>query len=169
MWNDARIARLREFVEEGTSSALIAVELNGQAHTLGFLTRNAIIGKIYRLGLIRPDRETKSRLKSGPKKNGSPSVNRIKRLMAMREEPKMNGTTLPNLPLRAVPRLDEVATPHKLRFNQLTFRDGEPAECRWPLGGIYDRAEFFCGAPVVLGKSFCLAHCKRAFARPQDH
>jgi hypothetical protein len=37
--------------------------------------------------------------------------------------------------------------------------------CRWPLGGTWEHAEFFCGETVVPGCSWCKEHQKRAYAR----
>lgn len=43
-WNDARVETLRDLYNEGHSATVIA-------KTLGDVTRNAVIGKIHRLGL----------------------------------------------------------------------------------------------------------------------
>jgi hypothetical protein len=43
--------------------------------------------------------------------------------------------------------------------------DLRPNRCRWPLGGLWDRVEFFCGKPADGGCSYCREHRKRAFSR----
>jgi len=37
--------------------------------------------------------------------------------------------------------------------------------CRFPLGGPWDRVEFFCGEPTRAGCSWCPEHRKRVFSR----
>ena len=37
--------------------------------------------------------------------------------------------------------------------------------CRWPLGGTWAPAEFFCGEPAIAGCSWCKEHRQRAYAR----
>jgi hypothetical protein len=37
--------------------------------------------------------------------------------------------------------------------------------CRWPLGGAWEHAEFFCGEPIVSGCSWCKEHRLRAYSR----
>jgi hypothetical protein len=37
--------------------------------------------------------------------------------------------------------------------------------CRFPLGGPWDRVEFFCGEPTGAGCSWCAEHRKRVFSR----
>ena len=37
--------------------------------------------------------------------------------------------------------------------------------CRFPLGGPFERVEFFCGKPTKAGCSWCSEHRKRVFSR----
>jgi hypothetical protein len=41
----------------------------------------------------------------------------------------------------------------------------KPGSCRWPLGRLLDRVEFFCGEPAITGCPYCIEHRQRAFAR----
>ena len=41
----------------------------------------------------------------------------------------------------------------------------KPGSCRWPLGRLLDRVEFFCGEPAITGCPYCLEHRQRAFTR----
>ncbi|HEX2136037.1 MAG TPA: GcrA family cell cycle regulator [Microvirga sp.] len=38
--------------------------------------------------------------------------------------------------------------------------------CHWPLGGLSERVEFFCGEPTKPGRPYCAEHQRRAFVRP---
>jgi len=39
--------------------------------------------------------------------------------------------------------------------------------CKFPLGGIDDAPEQFCGEPAVEGKPYCFECAKRAYTRPE--
>jgi len=43
------------------------------------------------------------------------------------------------------------------RFLDLKHRD-----CRWPLGGLMEKPEFFCGAPRDDIKPYCAEHARSA-------
>ena len=58
MWTDERVALLKKRWADGFSTQLIADELGG-------VTRNAVIGKVHRLGL--EERETKVAKEMGPR------------------------------------------------------------------------------------------------------
>ena len=54
-WTDERVESLKKFWQEGLSASQIASRIGG-------VTRNAVIGKVHRLGLA--GRATTSRMKS---------------------------------------------------------------------------------------------------------
>lgn len=43
--------------------------------------------------------------------------------------------------------------------------DLRPSNCHWPLGGLFEHVEFFCGEPTEPGCPYCEDHRKRAFVR----
>jgi hypothetical protein len=45
------------------------------------------------------------------------------------------------------------------------LRNLRKTSCRWPLGGMWEHVEFFCGEPALPGCSWCTEHRKRAFSR----
>ena len=47
-----------------------------------------------------------------------------------------------------------------------TLADLGPDQCRWPLGGLKDRAEEFCGEPTAKDKTYCKTHHARAYLKP---
>ena len=49
-WTDERVELLKKLWADGLSASQIAAELGG-------VTRNAVIGKVHRLGLLRPRQE----------------------------------------------------------------------------------------------------------------
>ena len=52
--------------------------------------------------------------------------------------------------MKAPPRLDDLG----------------PDQCRWPLGDPKQRAEAFCGEPIVPDKPYCAEHCAKAYLKP---
>jgi hypothetical protein len=45
----------------------------------------------------------------------------------------------------------------------IAFAQLKMTSCRWALGGPWERAERFCGEPVVPGRSWCAEHHTRAY------
>ena len=45
-----------------------------------------------------------------------------------------------------------------------TFSDLLPGQCQYPLGGLLEKPEEWCGKPIYPGKPYCQEHCKLAYA-----
>jgi hypothetical protein len=52
----------------------------------------------------------------------------------------------------------------QVRLPDLTFRI-----CRSPLGGTFEKAQFFCGEPAVGGGSWCEEYRKSVYAQVPLH
>ena len=120
-WNDERVELLKKLWAEGLSASQIAGRLGG-------VTRNAVIGKVHRLGLS--GRATTSRMKSH-----RPRV----RASAKRNGKSRFGST-GNPALRAlyhqeqqpyVPPEEEIFIPEDQRKSIQTLMENH---CRWPIG-----------------------------------
>jgi hypothetical protein len=104
-------------------------------------SRNAIIGKLYRLGL-------RARIAIGAK-------TKLKR-PRQRNKPiffKGDIVTEPEPPILTNPKL---------------LMALEPCDCRWPGAGRGPEM-LYCGAPAHDGHSYCLAHCRIAFQPRLSH
>lgn len=153
-WNDETIAELRRMWSEGMSASQVARQLGGG------LTRNAVIGKVHRLGLS--GREAPSRPRSlGGRPPGSKTQNRTAAVAApasaivaaIAASPAKPAAIVvaPPLPL---PRPAEVCE-EKASATILTL--GEHA-CRWPIGDP-DQGDFgFCGARRLGRGPYCEGH-----------
>lgn len=158
-WNDERVEALKKLWADGLSASQIAGRLGG-------VTRNAVIGKVHRLGLA--GRATTSRMKS----HRSPRVRAVqaaKRGGLMRTRP--NG--LPNSPLRSlylsdtepyVPPAEELVIPLNERKYIQTLTE---TCCRWPIGDPQQPDFHFCGRKKIPGLPYCEVHARRAFQPPQ--
>jgi GcrA cell cycle regulator len=157
-WTDERVESLKKLWQEGLSASQIAGRLGG-------VTRNAVIGKVHRLGLA--GRATTTRMKSHRPR-------RIPAAPRPRPPQKTSRFNAPPLsPLRELyraegegwtPPVEEVVIPlhERKTLNQLT-----ESCCRWPIGDPQDADFHFCARKKVPGLPYCETHARRAFQPPQ--
>jgi GcrA cell cycle regulator len=125
-WNDKTIARLTAMWNEGVSGGQIAEALG--------LSKNAVIGKIHRLGLSRrPNPITR---RSEPR----PPSKQIRAQALLVTTPVPESRKAPIFQMPSVVRLSE------------------SAQCRWPLGDPRLPGFCFCEAPRESMKSYCPEH-----------
>ena len=156
-WNDERVDLLKKLWADGLSASQIAGRLGG-------VTRNAVIGKVHRLGLS--GRATTSRMKSHRPRVRTQASNN-KRLMKPRFA-NVGNPALRNLYLGDtepyVPPAEEVVIPLKERKYIQTLTE---TCCRWPIGDPQLADFHFCGKGKIAGLPYCEAHARRAFQPPQ--
>ncbi|MBI3675154.1 MAG: GcrA cell cycle regulator [Proteobacteria bacterium] len=136
-WTDDRVEQLKSLWTEGLSASQIA-------RALGGVTRNAVIGKVHRLGLAgraTPTRSDRPRLPSAPK-------------VSMR-------TYAPEPP---VVEEDPVTLEDGSHATVLTIND---RMCRWPIGDPAENEFHFCGRKPKNGSPYCEAHARKAY-QPQQ-
>ncbi len=110
-WNDERVETLKNFWQEGLSASQIAGRLGG-------VTRNAVIGKVHRLGLS--GRATTSRMKSHrPRRSMA-----INKRIASNNKPRFAQTGNPALRQLYqgdaepyVPQIEELVIPEKAQVH----------------------------------------------------
>lgn len=134
LWTEERLTELKARHEQGESSGEIAYAM----HT----SRNAVIGKLHRLGLRTA--------RGAPQRTNRARRRRRKPLMVVKM-PRLLPDVLPiELPL------DEFEHPKPL----IELTD---AECHWP--GRGSPATEFCAAPVFPGRPYCARHTLAAYTR----
>ena len=152
-WTEDRVEVLKKLWAEGHSASQIAKELGG-------VTRNAVIGKVHRLGLS--GRATPSR-----------PVKRPPRLARPKPRIQPDGSVITPKPQRVVAEAplkqnEKVAMlaampPQPLADGEaatiLTLRD---SMCKWPIGDPADPKFAFCGRKSTSGP-YCAEHGKVAF------
>ena len=172
-WTDDRVEILKKMWGEGQSASQIAKELGG-------VTRNAVIGKVHRLGLsnrattgtaAKPDAKPKAEIKPKP----APKPEKPEMRTEAAAPPKSNlparrqiipaGQPLPPQPSaneispEALAKVNEVEKKaKKIGLMELTERT-----CKWPVGDPATEDFWFCGLPVKQGKPYCEAHVGVAF------
>lgn len=126
-WTDARIADLAKWWDEGFSCSQIAAKL-------GNATRNAVIGKVHRMGL------------SGRGAGTLPTL-AIRRVRAAQpKEPPVRKRQFTVRQIEAL-RCVEIIPRH------IVLADLEPGDCRYPYG---EGPFTFCGNATTA--SYCDAH-----------
>ncbi|MEZ5926305.1 MAG: GcrA family cell cycle regulator [Hyphomicrobiaceae bacterium] len=155
-WTDERVEALKKLWAEGLSASQIASRL-------GEVTRNAVIGKVHRLGLS--GRTTTSRVKSVRPRR---SVARTKRQRLLRFQPQSPGRDLLPLPLDAdgavFREVEELVIPVEERKSIQSLVE---SSCRWPIGDPQHEDFHFCGRDRMTGLPYCEFHARRAFQPAQ--
>ncbi|MGB3720297.1 MAG: GcrA cell cycle regulator [Proteobacteria bacterium] len=157
-WTDERVEQLKRLWAEGLSASQIASRLGG-------VTRNAVIGKIHRLGLS--GRATTSRTKSHrsrPRPNTVPTAKRTaKTRFAGVGNPALRALYQPEVE-SFVPPAEEIEIPvhERKTLQQLT-----ESSCRWPIGDPQSEDFHFCNRTKVPGLPYCEVHARRAYQPPQ--
>ena len=185
-WTDERVETLKRMWNEGQSASQIAKELGG-------VTRNAVIGKVHRLGLSNrvggghdEDEAAPAPVAAATKPEPAPRPDPAPRSEAPRPAapsaapaaPASNVTTLPvrkaiipaGQPLPPQPSLNEIS-PEALasvrevekRAKRLTLMELTERTCKWPIGDPATEDFWFCGLPSLPGKPYCEAHVGVAF------
>jgi GcrA cell cycle regulator len=153
-WTDDRVETLKRLWADGLSGGEIARRL--------VITRNAVIGKVYRLGL--PGRVTTSR------RNYESQVRAGKRTRLRPHLPKMakTATQLAEIAARSGAAAErqtnqagsDLVVPPDQRKQLL---DLERGDCRWPYGtGTKADPYYFCCHKAIPGKSYCDFHNARS-------
>jgi GcrA cell cycle regulator len=153
-WNDERVDVLKKLWADGLSASQIAGRLGG-------VTRNAVIGKVHRLGLS--GRATTSRLKTRPRVR----VPANRRIMKQRLPGGVANSPLRSLYLSDepyVPPAEELVIPLAERKYIQTLTE---SCCRWPIGDPQQPEFHFCGKAKIPGLPYCEVHARRAFQPPQ--
>ena len=154
-WTDERVELLAKLWNEGLSASQIAAELGGG------VSRNAVLGKIHRLGLAERGK-AQTAATARVRKPARPAD-----AVAAEEAPKPEQAPAPR---RAAPQLvadgltahrpEQVVVPLSERVTIMELRE---FMCRWPLGDP-TTAEFrFCGARAITGLPYCGAHAQVAY------
>ncbi len=164
-WTDERVETLKKMWSEGQSASQIAKELGG-------VTRNAVIGKVHRLGLSNragssaPAPEKKTAKAAAPKaKATKPSEKVIEVTVTPRKPIVPAGQPLPPQPSANEISPEALATVREVEktAKRIGLMDLTERTCKWPIGDPATDDFWFCGLSVQQGKPYCEAHVGVAF------
>ncbi len=172
-WTDERVELLKKMWTEGQSASQIAKELGG-------VTRNAVIGKVHRLGLSNRAGATPAKAEAKPAK-AEPKPKPQPKTEPAREakpEPVAEAKPIParkaiipaGQPLPPQPSANEISPEALAKVNEvekkakkLSLMELTERTCKWPVGDPATEDFWFCGLPVQQGKPYCEAHVGVAF------
>ncbi|RJF70894.1 GcrA family cell cycle regulator [Rhodopseudomonas palustris] len=153
-WTDERVAQLTRLWEGGLTASQIAAEL-------GQVSRNAVVGKVHRLGLSgRPIRPA----------SGAPRPRRAETTRPVRWTPQTAPRRTAAPPFAAVaaavdPAIDAARVPPGQRLSLLGLDD---SNCHWPFGDPATHEFFFCGGRALPGLPYCAHHVRLAYRAGDD-
>jgi len=184
-WSDERVAILKKMWLDGNSASEIA-------KALGNITRNAVIGKVHRLGLSNRDtnvskagatsnkavkdvkRGRPPKINKEPKKRGRPQ--KIKGPKDFNESTTERGKPISasgttgrsnDSKLEVVSDLSEETLKDLLKVEmkskKISLMDLTERTCKWPIGDPATDAFWFCGHEAEPGKPYCKTHISIAF------
>src|SRR5580704_884564 len=145
-WTAERIEQLRNFVVTGLTCSQIAAEIG--------VTRNAVIGKIHRLGLS-PARPAGAPARSCPPRVGHPRSSPSSRLL------RLIGAQAPGVAHDAAAALTPIDSAQRCSLLEIA-----QDKCHWPIGDPHAADFAFCGNEAVTGFSYCAGHARMAYRVP---
>jgi GcrA cell cycle regulator len=151
---ESNVELLKQLYAEGHAASHIAARIGG-------VTRNAVIGKAHRLGLLGtapPKLKQSMRQRSRQKRSEqskwrrhmSTRQNRVAELFEA--EPVTQTEPEIFIPVGQRKKLTELA---------------DIGECKWPIGDPREPDFHFCAGKQVRGLPYCDFHARRAFQPPQ--
>lgn len=154
-WTDDRVEQLKKLWESGLSASQIAAEL-------GNITRNAVIGKVHRLGLSGRAKSPSSAAPRQRKVRAPQHMMRISRPMA-------RGNTALAHAFETEAEPDPIAFDNVVPMNQRrTLLELTEDTCHWPVGDPGSTEFFFCGGKALGGLPYCAHHSRVAYQPAGD-
>ena len=177
-WNDERVELLKKLWADGMTASQISAALGG-------VTRNAVIGKIHRLGLsgrtkttgdgapagsvvpeveaesLPPVQETVAEAAPVVPEPVAPPVHQPRILMA---EPELEPVRPAPVIRPAAPK-SEVVVPVVERTTTMSLTANA---CRWPIGDPGSEGFHFCGKRSQPGIPYCTEHARIAYQPSAD-
>lgn len=152
-WSDDRVESLKKLWEAGLSCSQIAAEL-------GSVTRNAVIGKIHRLGLggraKSPSSAAPRKRKARPQQHTMRTARPKSKLAAAFEI--VGGTDYD----------DSSALEAAVESRRVSLMDLTESNCHWPIGTPGAEDFCFCGNGSLTGLPYCSGHCRLAYRPAAD-
>jgi GcrA cell cycle regulator len=162
-WTDETVEQLKQHWIDGKSASQIASLLgNG-------VTRNAVIGKVHRLGLAGRAK-TPGASVPRPRRVAPPPAHRMAPQRIASHAPRMvrGATALALAPETLTeleqPEFESVVVPMSLRVTIVELKE---SMCRWPLGDPATSEFRYCGSPTAAGP-YCTYHGGLAYQPAQE-
>jgi len=177
-WTEERVELLRQLWLDGKSASQISAALGAG------LTRNAVIGKVHRLGLAGRAKAPQAQHNAGaaaPKAQAAPRRTSVATAAGAAGRPAtgaqiatptvVHGNTALAVTREAAPsaqpvRIEkEVVVPLSLRVTIVELKE---SMCRWPLGDPSSPEFRYCGSPAYGATPYCKHHGALAYQPAQE-
>ena len=184
-WDDERVAILKKMWLEGNSASEIAKEL-------GNITRNAVIGKVHRLGLsnretnISKSGSTPTKAIKNVKRGRPPKASKETKKISRPEKSKSTKvfdekindedksvSSLASSKLSSDSKLEIVSDLSEetlknllkveMKSKKISLMELTERTCKWPIGDPATDTFWFCGHESEPGKPYCKTHISIAF------
>jgi GcrA cell cycle regulator len=153
-WTDERVEMLKKLWADGLSASQIAAELGG-------ITRNAVIGKVHRLGLSG---RAKAPSSAGPRARKTRAPSHVFRSIrnALRGNTALAAHAVAAYEAEIEPEPEplENIIPIGQRCSILELSDDK---CHWPIGDPGHADFAFCGGKSIIGLPYCAYHARIAY------
>jgi GcrA cell cycle regulator len=163
-WTDEIVEQLKQHWIDGKSASQIAGLLgNG-------VTRNAVIGKVHRLGLAGRAKTPGAAALRPPRRSAPPHMPRVAGPRLSHAPRMTRGATALAFAPHALPELEQqqefesVVVPMSLRVTIIELKE---SMCRWPLGDPATSEFRYCGSPTASGP-YCAYHGGLAYQPAQE-
>lgn len=150
-WTDERVELLKKLWMEGLSASQIAAEL-------GSVTRNAVIGKVHRLGLSGRAKSTSSSSRPKRPQRNSTFGGRSTRSAQRKSGGDFQVPATTTREPASRPVAIEAPEPLKLELVQLNEQT-----CKWPIGDPAQEDFHFCGHSTKEASPYCAFHSRMAY------
>ena len=137
-WNQQKVDDLKKLWNEGVATSRIGEQL-------GF-TKNAVIGKAFRLGLER--RQNSRKKTSQPASLSSTTLYR-----------ETSNTTA----YTTTTKKESIRRREKFSFKKSIVGTGNFKSCQWPIGDPLKEGFHYCGCQNIPTKPYCIEHYKKAY------
>ena len=136
-WNQQKVEDLKKLWNDGVATSRIGEQL-------GF-TKNAVIGKAFRLGLER--RQNSRKKISQPTSFSSTTLYR-------ETSSSSSSISVKKEPIRRR---------EKFSFKKSIVGTGNFRSCQWPIGDPLEEGFHYCGGQNIPTKPYCIEHFKKAY------
>jgi GcrA cell cycle regulator len=164
-WSDERVELLKRLWGEGLSASQIAGQLGG-------ITRNAVIGKVHRLGLAGRAKAAAPAAQGAAPPVAAPAPAAPVKPKVERGPEPAPAAPAPSAPVTMAPRTfapfvapptPPAHIPEPAEAERVTIMDLREFMCRWPLGDPTSAEFRFCGARAITGLPYCNHHAQIAY------
>jgi GcrA cell cycle regulator len=164
-WTDERVELLKKLWADGLSASQIAAEI-------GNVTRNAVIGKVHRLGLSGRAKSTKPATSAPAQARSRKATRAPSAPTPIAPEASSNVVIAPIIQRQpmieieaTLPAEDDMAIPISERVTIMELRE---SMCRWSMGDPTKSDFRFCGARCTPGIPYCTHHARIAYQPVAD-